>query len=1174
MSDLSDASCLRDVSLDDKYVAERGRVYLTGIQALVRLTLMQKRRDRAAGFNTGGFVTGYRGSPLGMFDDQLAKAKKHLQAHDVTFMPGINEDLAATAVWGSQQAEIGGEGRFDGVFAIWYGKGPGVDRSGDAFRHGNLAGSARLGGVLVLMGDDHTCESSTTCHQSEFALVDAQMPVLSPAGVQELIDYGLIGWAMSRYSGCWVGMKCVKDTVEASGSIEVDDERLTIHLPADHGLPPGGLNIRQPDSPHAQEFRLVNHKLEAVQAFARANRLDSVVFGRRAGARIGVVTSGKSWLDLRQALADLGIDKATADRLGLSVYKIGMVWPLEPVGLKDFALGLDQVIVIEEKRSLLETQLKELLYAQEGAPRVIGKKDEQGAKLFAVEMALDAAQIAQVVGSRLAALHDDAALTHRLAALRARKPALGAVELMQRSFYFCAGCPHNTSTHVPEGSRAYAGIGCSWMAQVMDRSTTGYTQMGAEGMSWVGEAPFSKRKHMFQNLGDGTYFHSGLLAIRAAVASKTNITYKILFNDAVAMTGGQRHDGPLDPPRITRQIHAEGVSRIAVVSDEPGKYAGMYTGKHAGKHAGDSGWAPGVTIHHRDELDAVQRLLRDIEGTTALVYDQTCAAEKRRRRKRGEFPDPDMRLLINEAVCEGCGDCGVQSNCVAILPVETELGRKRTIDQSSCNKDFSCVKGFCPSFVTVRGGKLKRPGADAAAFDRPLPEPALPQLTQGVFSLVITGVGGTGVVTIGALLGMAAHLEGKGVGVLDMAGLAQKGGSVWTHMRFGASPADIAAVRVATGGADALLGCDLVVTAGSKTLSMVRQGRTRAVVNLQEVMPGNFTHEPDLKFPGNPLMATIVKAVGQEATHAVDAGQLATALCGDAMATNLFMLGIAYQQGMIPVGAKAIERAIEINGASVKMNLAAFGWGRRHAVDPDAVRRAAGGKAAAAPVMPLTAERRAELLAQYQDQRYGERFMGLVASARSVEARLWPGGTAFSEAVAASLHKVMAYKDEYEVARLYTAPAFRAQLESAFEGKPRLAFNLAPPMISRTDPSTGKPVKREFGGWMLGAFGVLARLKFLRGTAFDLFGHTEERRMERALVKRYEQLVRQLLEEAGAGDETMAVRIASLPLQVRGFGHVKAAAMERFERELANAMASWGSRGRSPVSPSDARMQL
>jgi len=1148
MNDLSEARHLRSVTLDDKYTTESGPVYLTGTQALVRLALMQKRRDRRAGLNTAGYVSGYRGSPLGALDAQMTRAKAHLRTHDIVFQPGVNEDLAATAVWGSQQSEIGGEGRFDGVFAMWYAKGPGVDRSGDALRHANLAGASRHGGVLVLMGDDHTCESSTTCHQSEFALVDAQMPILSPAGVDELIDYGLLGWALSRYSGCWVGIKCVKDTVEASGAFDIDDMALEIALPADHALPEDGLNIRQPDTPQAQEFRLVNHKLEAARAFARANRIDGVAFGKRAGARVGIVTSGKSWLDLRQALTDLGIDEARAEALGLAIYKVGMVWPVEPVGLADFALGLERVIVIEEKRALIETQLKELLYGRDGAPAVVGKRDEAGDKLFPVEMALDAEIIARAIAPRLGDADRD--LDAALAALEHRQAPVPAIEPLSRSYYFCAGCPHNSSTRVPDGSRAYAGIGCSWMAQSMDRGTQGYTQMGAEGMSWVGEAPFSKRPHMFQNIGDGTYFHSGLLAVRAAVAAGTNITFKILFNDAVAMTGGQPHDGVLDPARISRQVHAEGVERIAVVSDDIDKYDA----------AGRAGFAPGVTFHPREELDAVQRELRELPGTTALIYDQTCAAEKRRRRKRGTFPDPDMRLMINEMVCEGCGDCGVQSNCVAVVPVETEFGRKRAIDQSACNKDFSCLKGFCPSFVTVRGGTLRKARTDDDG-QTSLPDPVLPSLETGVYSMVVTGVGGTGVVTIGALLGMAAHLEGKGVGILDMAGLAQKGGSVWTHLRFGRTAEDIAAVRVAPGGADLILGCDLVVSAAKKTLALAQADHTRALVNSQEIMPGDFTRKPDLKFPQDDLLRAIEHAVGAARFEALDAGALALALCGDSIATNLFMLGLAYQRGWIPVGAAAIEEAIRLNGAGVTMNIAAFNWGRRYALDPEGVRARAGVKpsASAAPdaddgIDAVIARHEAYLTA-YQNKGYAARYSALVAEARQAEARLAPGQMLLTEAVARSFFRLMAYKDEYEVARLYSAPEFCRQVAAVFEGEPRLALNLAPPLLSRIDPATGRPGKREFGGWILPALGVLARFKVLRGTAFDPFGRSEERRIERALIDRYEQRMRALFAEAAPPQLAWLVEVAAAAQKVRGFGPVKAASIDAYEAELTSLMA-------------------
>lgn len=1155
MSDLSITGQLRNVDLEDKYTADEGTVFLTGVQALVRLPMIQKRRDRAAGLNTAGYITGYRGSPLGTFDEQLLKARKHLEQHDVTFIPGVNEDLAATAVWGSQQAEIGGDGKFDGVFSIWYGKGPGVDRSGDAFRHANLAGSSRHGGVLVLMGDDHTCESSTTCHQSEYALMDAQIPILSPAGVPEIVQYGLLGWAMSRYSGAWVGMKCIKDTADASGSVRIDDATLKIETPDWDGAPEDGLNIRLPDTPHAQEFRLVNYKLDAVRAFARANRIDRVAFGAREGARIGIITSGKSWLDLRQALADLGIDEQRARALGLVVYKVGMVWPLEPIGLREFALGLEQVIVIEEKRGLMEGQLKELLYGEASAPRVIGKRDAQGNKLFRVELSLDASQIAQVVGAQLALA--DPALGDTVRMLAQRKPQVAAVDVMSRSFYFCAGCPHNTSTRIPDGSRAYAGIGCSWMAQTMGRDTLGYTQMGAEGMAWVGEAPFSKRPHMFQNMGDGTYFHSGLLAVRAAVAARTNITFKLLYNDAVAMTGGQRHDGPLDPIRMTHQVHAEGVARIAVVTDEPGKYDGV------------TGWAPGVTVHHRDELDAVQRMLREISGTTVLVYDQTCAAEKRRRRKRGAFPDPDRRVVINPAVCEGCGDCGVQSNCVAVVPLETELGRKRAIDQSACNKDFSCLKGFCPSFVTVQGAKLRKGTSSAEAgkgASVALPEPELPSLQHGVYSLVITGVGGTGVVTIGALLGMAAHLEGKGVGVLDMAGLAQKGGSVWTHMRFGATTDSIAAVRVAPGGADAVIGCDLVVAASGNTLAMAHKGATRVLLNSQEVMPGAFVQNPDMAFPANPLVQTVVRAVGQEQVQVIDAGSLALALCGDSIATNLFMLGAAYQRGMIPVRAQAIERAIELNGAAVKMNLAAFRWGRQHAIDPGAVlAQAQAGKAAAhSAAVPLDQQsldtvvtRRSQMLVDYQNEAYAKRYRTLVDEVRAAEARAVPGSDALSRAVAQTLYKVMAYKDEYEVARLHASPGFQEQLRAQFEEGYSLTFHLAPPTTSKLDQRTGRPAKSEWGSWMMSGFRLLARLKGLRAGPLDVFGKSEERRHERALVDEYETLIRGLLGGLRADRHALAVRMAQAAMKVRGYGPVKEANRLAYVKEMEQLQKQW-----------------
>jgi len=1140
-------------SLDDKYTLRQGRVFLTGTQALVRLPMTQHIRDQAQGLSTAGYVTGYRGSPLGTLDEQLGKASKPLFSHNVLFVPGLNEDLAATAVWGSQQAEAAGEGKYNGVFAMWYGKGPGVDRTGDAFRHGNLAGSSKHGGVLVLMGDDHTCESSTTCHQSEFAMVDAMIPVLSPAGVQEILDFGLFGWALSRYSGCWVGMKCVKDTVEATASIDVDVERVCIVLPDDAERPADGLNLRQPDAPQAQEARLHRHKLAAVRAFTRANAIDRTVVDG-AAAQLGIVTHGKSYLDVLQALHDLDITEAQAGELGLRIYKVGMTWPLEPTGAARFADGLRKVMVVEEKRSLVEAQLKEQLYGKAGAPAIFGKLDEEGKSLFQPEMALDSNQIAIAIGERLLQLHGGGleALRRRLEEIRAMRAPKGVIDILSRSFYFCSGCPHSSSTVMPEGSKGYAGIGCSWMAQTMDRSTTGYTQMGAEGMSWVGEAPFSKRKHMFQNIGDGTYFHSGLLAIRAAVAAKTNITYKILFNDAVAMTGGQRHDGSLDARTIAHQVHAEGVKRIVVVSDEPGKYPASIQ------------WPAGLTLHHRDEINVIQKELREIEGTTALIYDQTCAAEKRRRRKRGKFPDPAKRLLINDLVCEGCGDCGLKSNCVSLQPLETELGRKRTIDQSSCNKDYSCVKGFCPSFVTVLGGSLRKPAraGDVGGLFLALPEPELPSLDAGVYSVLVTGMGGTGVVTIGAILGMAAHLQGLGCGILDMAGLAQKGGSVWSHLRFGKSPEAIKTVRIADGGANLVLGCDMIVAGNSKTLAAARKGRTHMVVNTQETMPGEFSRKADMQYPRGSLQRNIVETVGAESAHFVEGGRIATALLGDSIAANMFMLGVAYQRGLIPVSAEAIEQAIELNGAQQHMNRDAFLWGRRTVVDPSAVEQIVSTlqptqDTSLSPVVIEDLDEaiawRKRFLTDYQNEAYAAQYADYVDHVRSIEHRSFPGRSDLTRAVAKYYFKLMAIKDEYEVARLYTEAGFLQRVERQFEGDFKLVFNLAPPIVSKRDPATGEPRKHEFGQWVIPAFRLLAKLRFLRGTAFDVFGRTQERRMDRALIAQYESNLELALSAIAsmrdAGHYEVAVKLAQLPESIRGYGHVRARSIEAARQE-------------------------
>ena len=989
---------------------------MTGIQALVRLPMMQKRRDQVEGRNTAGFISGYRGSPLGGFDQQLLQAQQHLNQHQIIFQPGVNEDLAATAVWGTQQAEMKGDGKYDGVFAIWYGKGPGVDRSGDALRHGNLAGTSAKGGVLVLLGDDHTAESSTTAHQSEYAMYDAMIPILNPAGVQEFLDYGIYGWAMSRYSGCWVSLKCMHDTVESAASVDVDDWRITIQQPTDFEPPADGLHIRWPDPFLDQEKRLHDYKLAAAKAFCRANELNKVILDS-SKARLGVVTTGKSYLDVLQALDDLNIDADAAERLGLCLYKVAMPFPLEPQGATDFCRGLDTVIVVEEKRGLIETQLKELLYGQADMPHcVIGKRDELNKQLFPSSGRLDSNHIAITIGSRLLQKNQDGDLALRADQLRGLNSTAPDQPAMVRTPYFCSGCPHNTSTQIPEGSHAMAGIGCHAMAIWMDRNTAGFTHMGAEGANWIGAAPFCHRQHMFQNLGDGTYFHSGIMALRATVAAGVNITYKILYNDAVAMTGGQQIDGQLTVPQITQQVRAEGVNRIAVVTDEPDKYPS------------DAGFATGVTIHHRDELNTIQHELRDTPGTTVIVYDQTCAAEKRRRRKRNQFPDPPKRVFINELVCEGCGDCGEQSNCVSVAPLDTDFGRKRRIDQSACNKDYSCVKGFCPSFVTVHGGQLKKGQSSHTSTDikfPDLPEPELPSLDKP-YNIVIVGVGGTGIVTIGALLGMAAHIDGKGCSVLDMMGLAQKGGAVASHLRIGKTPAAVTTTRIANGAADAILGCDLVVTASTETLQTVRTGHTQIVVNGQEVMTGDFARDANVQFPKDNLLQAIKNSASHECVDLIEATRLATALLGNAIASNLFLLGYAYQKGFIPLSAEALEQAIELNGVAVEANKQALLWGRRAAADLEAVSRIA------APATPITllprkaptlAEMialRVEFLTDYKNNAYSERFKQLIERVQQAEAAVTSDKHDLTQAVARYYFKLMAYKDEYEVARLYS----------------------------------------------------------------------------------------------------------------------------------------------------------
>jgi indolepyruvate ferredoxin oxidoreductase len=1124
----------QDITLNDRYDLSKTQVLLNGPQALVRLMLMQKARDKAAGLNTGGYVTGYRGSPLGAVDFMMQRAEKELVAADVTFEAGLNEDLAATAIWGTQQAELRGEGKFDGVFGFWYGKGPGVDRTGDVFRHANMAGTSVNGGVLAVMGDDHTGESSTTLHQSEWAMVDAMIPILSPAGVQEILDYGLIGYELSRYCGCWVGLKAMKDTIEVTSVVETSPDRVQITKPDDFEMPDGGVNIRLVDDRILQEARLHDYKRFAAEAFGRANKLDKRMFGKE-GAKIGFVAAGKNWLDLTHAMELLGIDDAEARRLGITTYKIAMTWPLDMTSFNEWAEGLDLIVVVEEKRKLLEVQIKEAIFDNRQGRRVYGWKNDRGEELFPTRYALEPVEIARKLGG---ILEEEGRATNRikqgLELINEAQRNDNAPEIASRLAYFCSGCPHNSSTKVPDGSRAYAGIGCHFMVQWMDRDTLGFTHMGGEGANWIGESHFSKRDHVFQNLGDGTYNHSGVQAIRAAQAAGTNITYKILFNDAVAMTGGQTNEGELDADQIVRELKAMNIEHVALVYD-PKEDIDL------------SKFPSDVMKYSRGDVMSVQEKMRDIKGVSAIVYVQTCAAEKRRRRKRGLFPDPDKRVFINPDVCEGCGDCGVQSNCVSIVPLETEFGRKRMIDQSSCNKDFSCVNGFCPSFVTVSGAKPRK--SVGKQIDIPdLPQPDLPAINH-TYNFVITGVGGTGVVTIGAILAMAAHLDGKGAGMMEMAGLAQKGGAVNIHCRIANDPGDISAIRVALGEADAVIGGDLVTTAGSTTMGLMRQGRTRAVVNSHEIITGDFTRDTEFTLPTDRLQLALQARLGAEHVDFIDVSALAKNLLGDSIFSNMMILGTAWQKGLVPISRDAITRAIELNGTAIDGNNRAFELGRWAAAHPDQAQIMQSNNVITKPkTLDEKIRTRADHLKDYQNEALAAKYM----------ARLDRAGD-LRESTSVGYHKLLTYKDEYEVARLHVSN-IRDQVSAEFDGNARLTFHLAPPMLGGKTHD-GRPKKREFGPWVLNLFGLLARMKGLRGTAFDPFGRTVERRMERDLIAQYEADMDQVIADLAPDTLELGRQIAELPIQIKGFGPVKQASVAAYSKRREELLAAFRAGG-------------
>ncbi len=1145
------------VSLTDRYTQHEGRIHLRGSQAMVRLLLMQRARDAAQGLNTAGFVSGYRGSPMTAIDEELWRAGKLLPDNHITFWPGINENLAMTSVWGTQQTNYYNDSTFDGVFGMWYGKGPGLDQTIDGLRQGNWHGADRNGGVLVCVGDDHNMTSTINNYSSELLFQDMFMPVVYPADIQEVLDLGLLGYALSRFCGAWIGFKLLPETIETSATVDADIHRVAVRLP-EFQFPPEGVNAFLADSVYVQEARIKQYRLPAAIAFARANGMNRISH-RAEQPRWGIVSMGKSWRETLQALADLGINERQLNELGISILKVGMPFPADLNTYREFARGLERVLIIEEKRELLADGFREACYdlPESARPMLLGRQDGEGKPLLDNSQPITTDHIAAALGKAFPNLLTLDSVTQRLqriAQSAARPQALEAVG-MQRIPYFCSGCPHNSSTKLPEGSRGQGGVGCHYMVTWMDRETYTFCQMGGEGATWIGQQAFVKTPHIFQNLGDGTYFHSGSLAIRAAVSAGVNITYKLLFNDAVAMTGGQPVDGQLTVQQISQQAALEGVHRVAVVSDEPEKYVGQ------------PAFARGTSIHHRRELDAVQQDLRAVEGVSLLIYDQTCASEKRRRRKRGLYPDPAKRFFINDRVCEGCGDCGVASNCTSIQPMETPFGRKRRIDQSSCNKDYSCVEGFCPSFVTVEGGALRKAtGTPNPALPKKpgkLPMPELEVLKpDSSYSILITGVGGTGIVTIGAVLGMAAHLDGRSVSVVDQLGFAQKGGSVVTHLRLGDPESTVHAARVNAGMADTLLACDMLVAGHDKIIPALDPTRTRGIVNTERNFTGDFARDGDIAFPVDTLQSRLQQSMHAEESSFFEASEVARILLGDALGANMLLTGFAWQRGLVPISETAILDAIALNGIAVEWNVEAFEWGRCLAHEPSLIEAILSATAQPVTVIELDSpagiiERNIQELSSYQNHAYGQRYKDWLERFSGKVSNILGEDRELLKAVATTLFKLMAYKDEYEVARLHSDPAFHQRLAAQFEGDYQIRFNLAPPLLSPVDKHTGLPRKISLGSWMLPVFNMLAKCRFLRGTALDPFGYTAERKMERSLITDYQSLIDQLLPDLCSENRDLFLEIVTLPLSVKGYGHVKQAAYQNYQEALAQLLQQW-----------------
>ena len=1117
-----------EIKLDDKYKLENGIRFLTGSQALVRLPLVQIRKDKRKKLKTACYISGYRGSPLGGYDQQILKNFDYLKANNIHFQPGINEELAATSLWGTQQSNLRGEGKFDGVFGIWYGKGPGVDRAGDALKHVNLAGTSKNGGVLALMGDDHICESSTTSHQSEFAMVDAMIPFFNPSGVQEILDYGLYGIHLSRQCGCWIGIKCVHDNVSSGATVDLNENRFSIKNVADEILPEDGLNIRLNDTPQAKEHRLHYYKIKVVKEFCKINKLNKFIYNF-PNSKIGIISTGKSYLDTKEALEKIGIDENLAKQIGIKFLKIAMPWPLENSIIEEFSKGLEKIIVVEEKRSLIETQIKEILFNANKNTKIVGKLDEQNNDLFLSSGSLDPGEIAIKLYQHIKQFHSSDKIQKKVHIINSLVKKNNNLLNIKRTPYFCSGCPHNTSTKIPENSRAITGISCAYLVQNMERNNEGFTQMGAEGASWVGESVFSNTEHVFQNMGDGTYIHSGILSIRHAVAAKTKMTFKILYNDAVALTGGQALDGLPTVAQMSRQLESEGVKEIAIITDQPSKYQS------------NEKFSINSKVYHRKEIINVQIKLSQINETTAIIYDQTCAAEKRRRIKKSLLPEPNKKIFINEKVCEGCGDCGIQSNCISIVPVETEYGRKRQIDQSNCNKDYSCVDGFCPSFVSIVGDVKLKKNIDNSLMDRinsNISEPILPEIKQS-YGIMIAGIGGTGVVTIGAILATAAQIDGKGSGVLDMTGLAQKGGAVKSFLKIFNDPKEINTLRLSYGDTNLLMGFDLLVANEDEVLKTLDKQKTKSIINSDEIMTGEFTRDKNFFLPFDKMKENLINILGKNNIDFIPSNTIANKILGDSILSNMFIVGNAYQSGLIPVKANAIEQAIKLNGVSIEENINAFRLGRYSKNNKQEILNLIYEKEKIINDFDEKFIDRYNFLIEYQNKKYADKYKELVDYVKKYEENINVDVKNFSNAVAINYFKLMSYKDEYEVARLYSNNEFINKINETFEGNFKINFHLAPPIFYKKDKVTGNPLKMTFGSWTMNLFKFISKFKFLRGTYFDLFGYFEERKIERLLINKYKNLIQEICPKLTIDNYSLAVEIASIPDQIRGFGYIK-----------------------------------